>query len=280
MRPPERGHLARVRVLAGVCAISLVVAGCSRLTFVKPDLGRGDFERTAPELDITTDDRSKGAGAARVAVQHGQVAFTQGKIEDARRFAEQALELDPDSAAAHTLRAVVADRAGNSRLAGRHYQRAVELAPYLGGMHNNYGTWLCANGREQESLQWFEQALADRNYPTPAAALANAGACARKAGAAERAVRYLDAALEIDPANPVALAAMAEHEFRAGRAFQARAFSQRRLAAAPADAASLVLASQIEQKLGDKEAADRYVQRLRAEFPAASGSGTGDDGKR
>src|SRR3546814_20433103 len=68
-------------------------------------------------------------------------------------------------------------------------------------------------------------------------------------------------ALALDPQIPVALAAMAEQEFRAGRAFQARAFSQRRLAAAPADARSLLLASQIEEKLGDKDAAARYVQR-------------------
>ena len=103
---------------------------------------------------------------------------------------------------------------------------------------------------------------------------------ADRAGQGELAVEYLGAALALDPQNPVALAAMAEHEFRADRAFQARAFSQRRLAAAPADARSLLLASQIEEKLGDKDAAARYVQRLRAEFPDTSGSGAGENGKR
>ena len=129
-------------------------------------------------------------------------------------------------------------------------------------------------------LTWFDHAIADRNYRTPAVALGNAGACAEKAGQGERAERYRRAALELDPENPVALAAMAEHEFREGRAFRARAFSQRRLAAAPANAPVLLLASQIEQELGDNEAAAGYVQRLRAEFPDTAGSGTGDDGER
>lgn len=276
MRPPERG--IRTGVRWGACLLVLLaMAGCSRLTFVKPDLGRGDFERTAPELDIQTDPRHDGA---RISLQQAQAAFSAGRLEDAARLADQSIRQNPDSAAAHTLRAVVADHRGEVDRAGEHYLQAVKLAPHQGGMFNNYGTWLCANGRAEESLEWFQRALADPNYPRRSTAMANAGACAIDAGQAGQGARLLEAALEQDPVNPVALSAMARHELAAGRAFQARAFSQRRLAAAPADAASLLLASQIETKLGDTEAADRYVQRLRAEFPATSGSGIGDDGKR
>lgn len=282
MRPPERGIVVRGR--AGGLVLGLVVmviaTGCNRLSFIKPDYTRSDFRRTAPELDVITDDRSKGASKARTMIQQGQLAYTRGDLVAARKVSLEALELAPQSGAAHTLRALVADGAGEVETAGNHYRRAVELSPQDGGALNNYGTWLCANGREKESLQWFDSALADPAYRTPAAAMANAGACAGRTGQGELAVKYLEAALKLEPRNPVALAAMAEHEFHAGRAFHARAFSQRRLAAAPADARSLVLASQIEEKLGDKDAAARYVQRLRAEFPGTSGSGTGENGKR
>jgi type IV pilus assembly protein PilF len=125
--------------------------------------------------------------------------------------------------------------------------------------------WNCA----QESLAWFDRALADRSYATPASALANAGACAGMAGQYDRVERDLRAALSLDPANAVALEAMAEHQFRNGSYLEARAFSERRLGAARADASALLLASQIEDKLGDKAAAARYVQRLRTEFPQA-----------
>jgi type IV pilus assembly protein PilF len=97
--------------------------------------------------------------------------------------------------------------------------------------------------------------------------MANAGSCALTAGQTARADRDLRNALALDPASPVALAGMAEDEYRAGHYFEARAFSERRLAAAPATRQVLQLASQIEQKLGDMAAAARYVQRMRAEFP-------------
>jgi type IV pilus assembly protein PilF len=97
--------------------------------------------------------------------------------------------------------------------------------------------------------------------------MANAGSCALTAGQSARADRDLRNALALDPNNPVALAGMAENEFRAGRYFQARAFSERRLAAAPVTRQVLQLASQIEQKLGDTAAAARYVQQMRVEFP-------------
>ena len=113
--------------------------------------------------------------------------------------------------------------------------------------------------------------------------LANSGACAGKAGQQQRVERDLRRAIELDPENPVALAALAQREFGAGNAFGARAFSERRLAAAPADPKTLLLASQIEQKLGDSAAAARYVSRLKAEFPdapEARNSTMGDGGRQ
>jgi type IV pilus assembly protein PilF len=215
-----------------------------------------------------------------VLVRHGQHQLALGDLDAAGNAAGQALDLDPDSAAAHTLMALVADRRDEPDTAGEHYRRAVELAPMQGGMLNNYGTWLCQNGQPAESIEWFRRALSAPGYATPARAAANAGSCAQRAGDTELARRFLEAALEMDPRNPVALYALASLEFHGGDAFHARAFSQRRLAAAPATADALRLASQIEEKLGDKEAAARYVQRLRAEFPDASGSGIGEDGTR
>ena len=279
MMLPERGMQLRGRVVVMLVVLA-AVAGCSRLTFVRSDLGRQGFERTAPEVHIETDDRKTGAAGALLRVRQGQQHLAQGDLDAAARSAEQALELSSTSAAAHTLLALVADRRGDVTEAGKHHRRAVELAPIQGGMLNNYGTWLCGQGQALESLEWFDRALADSTYPSPAVALANAGACAHQAGQDERSDQYLKQAIELDPANSVALGTLAAREFRAGRAFHARAFSQRRLAAAPADASALLLASQIEEELGDKAAAARYVQQLRAEFPAASGSEKGDGGKR
>ncbi|MCF7220502.1 type IV pilus biogenesis/stability protein PilW [Lysobacter sp. TLK-CK17T] len=255
----------------------LLVGGCSRLSFVRPDLDSRDYRRVAPEYHVSDDRR--GRRSAALTVGDGQRALLAGDLDAAGDAARAALRQDDSSTTAHTLMAAVYERQGQPSRAGDHYRRAAELTP-RGAQLNNYGAWLCGQGRAAESLEWFDRALGDRGYTTPGFAIANAGACADKAGLDDKAQRYLEAALRLDPENPVALAAMAEREFRAGNALQARAFSQRRLDAAPADARALMLASQIERQLGDKEAADRYVQRLRAEFPDATGSDTGESGRR
>src|SRR3546814_19010004 len=65
---------------------------------------------------------------------------------------------------------------------GGYYARAAELAPEQGTALNNYGAWLCGNGRAAESLAWFDRALAAPLYRPRPSALANAGSCAPHAG--------------------------------------------------------------------------------------------------
>lgn len=247
--------------------LALAAAGCSRLTFVKPKMERGNYTRVAPEYNVREDQRDRGRVAALDAQALAEQALRQGQLAEAERQARAAVADDAGSADGHTMLAVVLQQRGDAKQAGTEYAKAVALAPTRGTVLNNYAVWLCSNGRAAESLPLFDRALADPSYPTPAGALANAGACALAAGQAGRAELQLRQAIALDPANPVALAALADSAYRAGHYLEARAFSERRLAAAPPTPEVLQLASQIEQKLGDTAAAARYVQRMRAEFP-------------
>lgn len=262
MRAPEAA------LLLGMAALG--VAGCSRLTFVKPDGKRKGFEQVTPDYEVRESAEAKRREQARAQLARAGEHLRRGEDAQAEQAARALLRLEPDSADAHTLMAVVEDRRGDAEAAGRHYRRATELAPGAGTALNNYGAWLCANGQAAESLIWFDRALADQAYPTPALALANAGDCALRSGQYARAERDLRDALAREPENARALAAMAENEFRKGRYLEARAFAQRRLAAAPADPIVLQLAVRIEQMLGDKAAASHYMQQLREEFPEAA----------
>ncbi|MBB3274465.1 type IV pilus biogenesis/stability protein PilW [Pseudoxanthomonas sp. PXM05] len=256
-------------------ALVLVATGCSRLTFIRPKMERKDGEQIAPTYQVSDSAETK----RRMEVERALALATQrlqaGDLDVAERGARAAMKADSQSADAQTILAVVAEQRGQAKAAGEHYRRATELAPGRGAEQNNYGAWLCSNGYPAESLVWFDRALQDSEYETPAAVLANAGGCADKAGQRERAERDLRQALALDPRNAFGLLSMAEHEYRAGRYFEARAFVERRLAAAPASADVLKLASQIEERLGDRTAAGRYVQQLRAEFPDASDAQTG-----
>lgn len=258
-----------------LAAVSMLLAtACSRLTFIKPDLSRkGSEDEVARPVELRpdrSDRRSSQLASARNHLSASQKFLQAGDDASAEREAKEALRADSKSSDAHTLLAVIEGRRGKSAKSGDHYRRAAELAPAHGSVLNNYGAWLCGSGRASESLGWFDRALQDPSYASPASALANGGSCALKSGQGVRAERDSRAALQLDPGNPVALVTMAESAFRANRFFEARAFSERRLAASPPDASALQLASQIEIKLGDRVAADRYVRRLRAEFPDAS----------
>lgn len=265
--------------LALACLVVVaMLAGCNRITLLRPDTSRGDFERTAPEVAIRDHPRRPDVYAQVVS---GQQKLNAGDLPGAEQAARQAVKQDPRSAPAHTLLALVLEARGQAAQAGRAYEQALALAPAQGVALNNYGTWLCRNGRAADALAHFERAVADPGYATPDAALANLGACAHEIGDA-RADAALAEAIRLQPGNALALGVLAERSYRKGDMLRARAFSERRLAAAPATARVLRIASQIEDSLGDSRAAEAYRRRLRAEFPhdASQSDAMGHNGAR
>ena len=254
-----------VFVLVAVACATL--AGCSkleRLTFIRPSAERGEYVKVAPTYDVSGRKAGKPTADIGSLVQAASDRLRRGQLDEAEHLAQQAYKINPRSADANTLLGTVADARGNTAKAGPYYQAAAALAPQSGIYANNYGGWLCENGQAAESLPWFDRALADATYPTPAFALANAGSCARKAGLDARAESQWRRALELAPENILALSGMARMQYERGRYMDARAFAQRLLAAAPEDRLGLQLAADIEQKLGDNVAASRYLARLQA----------------
>jgi type IV pilus assembly protein PilF len=267
----------RLKALCLLLVPLLLATACSRLPFMgtKSRMERLSGEQVGQEYSVGDSPEVKRRQSVQTLLARAVQRLQTGEPDAAEKDLRAALKLDPGSADAMTVLAVIEDRRGNAALAGQHYRRAAELAPGQGAVQNNYGTWLCANGFAAESLVWFDRAVSAPGYATPASAMANAGSCALKSGQGDRAARDLRRALAEEPANAVALEAMAELEFRQQQYLSARAFVERRLAAAPASANVLKLASQIEERLGDKAAASRYVQRIRAEFPDAQDVTTG-----
>lgn len=246
------------------------VAGCGRmdrLSIVRPTAERGDYTHVGQRYEVSEKERKASPVASADLVAGAAGLYQAGQVELAERQAREALKRDPASGDAHTLLAAIADSRGDAAVAGEHYAKASAIAPGNGSYANNYGTWLCANGRASESLAWFERALTDPAYPARVNALANAGTCAGRAGQPEKAEAEWRHALAIDPSNALVLAGLAELQFGRGRHLEARAFVERWLAAAPADADALRLAARIEASLGDNVAAERYLSRLRTISP-------------
>ncbi len=243
------------------------VAGCGRmdrLSIVRPTAERGDYTHVGQRYEVSEKERKASPVASADLVAGAAGLYQAGQVELAERQAREALKRDPASGDAHTLLAAIADSRGDAAVAGEHYAKASAIAPGNGSYANNYGTWLCANGRASESLAWFERALADPGYPTPVTALANSGTCAERAGNQGLAESSWRRALAIDAVNPASLRGLAMLQFARGRHLEARAFAERWLAVRPMDQEALQMAARIESSLGDKVAAERYLSRLRA----------------
>ena len=123
-------------------ALVLALGGCSRLSFVKPDASRGRGEG-GPDYRIRDN-----AGKRRQARR--QITLPTGTCRPAtsrRAAAQAALKADaswprPDGPGG---------RRQDARTGGTHHAEAAP-AGAVGMTFNNYGAWLCANGRAAESL--------------------------------------------------------------------------------------------------------------------------------
>ncbi|WP_057657543.1 type IV pilus biogenesis/stability protein PilW [Pseudoxanthomonas dokdonensis] len=245
----------------------LVMTGCSRLTFVKPKMDRKDGEQIAQDYHVADSPEVQKRMKTQQRLGLAAQRLRAGDYAMAEREAKEVLKVDPGSVDALTILGIASDQQDDVAKAGEYYKRAADLAPAKGSVLNNYGAWLCQNRDPAESLAWFDRALKDPGYASPASALANAGDCAQQAGQYPRSERDLRQALALEPTNAVALEALARNAYREQQYMDARAFVERRLDAAPANASVLKLAAGIEQQLGDTRAAQRYQQTLRAEFP-------------
>lgn len=215
--------------------------------------------------------------AAALQVKLGQGYLTEGQLETARDKLRRALELDPGSADAHTLMAVLHERINRPKLAEDFYRRAAELKPEDGSTNNNYGAFLCGAGRFDEAEPYFKRALQDPFYRTPALAYTNAGVCATKAGRQDKAEIYFRQSIELEPKNAVALFELARIHLKKGDLLRARAFLQRyESSAGQADAEALDLGALIEEQIGDSAAAAEYRRRLQSEFPQYTPASGGD----
>jgi type IV pilus assembly protein PilF len=213
------------------------------------------------------DNRQK---AAETNTALGMEYMERGQYEVALGKLKKALRAEPDYAPAHTVTAVLYERIGEDELAGKHYRMAYESAPSNGDVNNNYGVYLCQNGKSAQALDHFERALDDPFYRSPSVALTNAGSCALNAGDPVSADGYLRRALKIDPDFPDALISMVRLNYQKKDSLRTRAFLQRYEAVAEHNAESLLLAYRVETAANDSRSANKYKVLLESYYPDSS----------
>ena len=219
----------------------------------------------------TSSDQSVDQTRALIRMQLAVEYYEQGQMEVALDEIKKALQADPSLADAYGVRALIYMGMGELALAQDNFLRALSLAPRNPDLSNNYGSFLCQNGRAAQSIAYFDAALTNRAYLSKGNALNNAGSCSLKINDLVNAERYLLGALEVTPDLIVTNANLARLYY--GRGDLARGDYERagwfiarlgKLANMESLTADVVwLAVKIQHRLGDGGAQAEWVTQLR-----------------
>ena len=190
----------------------------------------------------------------------------QNKYEIALAEFSEATKIDPNYSPAYNGLGLVYAALGEDAKADAYFIKSIQVQPDSSEAHNNYGSFLCARKRYDESIPHFLAAVKNPLYPTPNLAYANAGICSVRKGDTKNAELYLNKALQIQPLTYSAAYQLADIQFNRGDAKTAKNTLQNVLLGAPS-AESLWLAIKIERVLGGRDNEASYALQLRQQHP-------------
>lgn len=238
--------------LLAVVVFAVLLSGCGSNPMPS---GQGDLP--------TMSDQTDGQKRANIRLQLAVGYYEQRQLPVALDEIKQALQANPNFADAYSVRGLIYMDMEENRLAEDNFQQALRLAPNNPDFNNNYGWFLCQNGREQQSISYFEAALKNRAYQSPAKALNNAGVCSLKIKDQTAAEKYFSQAFQRDPSNPSTNANLAKIYFEQRDFERARFYVGRVMKADVMTADVLWLAIKIEHQLGDRTAESSLATQLR-----------------
>lgn len=241
-----------------------VLAACTTTTVTNSS---GDVVSKGPERAVASAVTADARTRARARVDLAAGYYRTGQMAVALEEARRATAIDPNYAEAYGLLGLIYMDMDDRREAEDNFQRALRLDPASSELANNYGWFLCQGGRETDALPYFERALRDPLYATPARAAQNAGACLMKRRDFAGAERYLRRSFELDASN-------AGTKFLLSRAYLAtqqvdRATFYYNLLAKSVESTpeTLWLGVRIARANGDLRTESQLARELRERFP-------------
>jgi len=245
--------------LAALC-MALLLAGCTAT-------GSGSGSREGAQQPTSSKPaENEQQQRAKVHTELGSLYMLDGRYAIAMEEARIALAADSNYAPAYNLLGLTHMMLNESRLAEDNFGMALRLAPGDPEIANNFGWFLCQNGRERSSIEYFLMAGKNPLYTTPTKPFTNAGICAIRVKDDKAAEEYLATALRLSPTNTQALFWLADIAYRKGRYSEARQWTTDIEKMMEPTAEVIWLALRIERKLGNRDAEARYASQLRRRF--------------
>jgi type IV pilus assembly protein PilF len=204
--------------------------------------------------------------SAKTHTELGALYLQAGNVAIALEEARIALAADPNYAPAHNLMGLVQIMLNDTPMAQSSLERAVQLAPGDPQITNDYGWFLCQNGREKEAMGYFATAARNPLYKTPTRPYTNAGLCALRMKDDKLAEEHFQRAVVLDGSNIQAIFHLASLTYRRGDYFNAKKLLGEVHRQSEPNAETLWLGVRIERKLGDRQTEAGYASQLRRKF--------------
>lgn len=216
--------------------VTLAIAGCS-----SSNTQTDTQEPIVPKVNKLA--------AAKTNVQLGFYYIQQGNYQRAQAKLLTALREAPSYPPANSAMGYLLETTGEADNAKEYYVRAIKLDPHDGGMHNNYGTFLCRHKHYTEALQEFKIAITDKNYINTSGTYENAGLCAQQIPNTKLAQHFFLKAIQRNPALPTSLLALAEINYNSKQYAKANDYLNQYLQVASPTKAATQLKLAINKKL-------------------------------
>jgi type IV pilus assembly protein PilF len=251
--------MKKTRQCPGIAAVMTAVVllmGCASNPAATPQVGMA-----------TSSDQTESQRRATIRLQLAVGYYEQRQMEVALDEVRQALQADPNYADAYSVRALIYMDMRQPKLAEESFLQAIKLSPDNADFNNNYGWFLCQNGRERQSIGYFEAALKNPAYQSPSKALNNAGVCSMKLKDKAAAERYFSESFKYEPNNTATNVNLGKLYYEGRDYERARFYLSRATKVDAVSSEALWLAIRTERKLGDRAAEASLATQLRRRHP-------------
>jgi type IV pilus assembly protein PilF len=267
--------------LAAVLAAGLLASGCvtsettSNEGAGRPAGGTGAGSQqvsrdrnTSPTSNASTE-KEELRRRARIRLELAATHYQQQNHVLALQEADQSVKLDPSFSAAYGMLGLIYMAIGDRAKADENFNRAISLDPNDAELNNNFGWYLCQTGRQREALGYFNKALEDRLYATPAKPLHNAGICALQTGDEAAAENYFLRSFQVDPANAVAMYNLGQLYLKRRNLERAKFYSDRLMNTYQPNAETLWLGLRVARAAGNQDVVAQLASQLKQRFPGS-----------
>lgn len=212
----------------------------------------------------------EGRNQARDAYIQLAIGYLQeGITEQAKVPLKKALDIDPNSADAHAVLALVFQNELEPELAAQHYRKALSQGKNT-RIQNNYAGFLYDQGDYQAAYEQFENASQDTMYAGRSRVFESMGLTALRLNNKDLALQHFERSLRLNPRQPQALLEAAFLLYERQEYVPAQTYYESFEQLSEHSARSLLLGTRLANTFQDRTKAASLALQLKRLYPASA----------